>query len=261
MSSSFPLREWRVRMSGASDTGKKRSQNEDRWGIFDEEPLMLVADGMGGHAAGEIAAALAVDTLQEYFRITADFYQQTWPLKTNRSKQTELKRLRAGIQWANQRIFEASQASSQLKGMGTTVVAALFCEDVLWFCHVGDSRLYRLRGTELVQLTEDHSLRNEYYKNPMGPTLQGPPARNILLRALGVEPRVAIEVNQDIPQWGDTYLLCSDGLSEMVSAEQMVALINSNDPLESICDQLIDLANDNGGEDNCTVVLARIEDL
>ena len=261
MSSSFPLREFRVRMAGASDVGKKRTQNEDRWAIFEDDPIMVVADGMGGHAAGEVAAGLAVDTLREYFQISADIHQRTWPFRVQRTGDTELRRMKAGVQWANQRIYEASLAAKHLKGMGTTVVAVLFFENTLWCCHVGDSRLYRFRDNTLLQMTEDHSLRNEYYKNPLEPILQTPPTRNVLLRALGVEPRVIVDVTQDAPQLGDVYLVCSDGLSEMVSEEEICALINTADSLQEACDQLIELANDHGGEDNCTVVLARIEDL
>ena len=157
MTTSFPLDGMRVRFSGGTNIGRKRDHNEDSISLPDIERLAIVADGMGGHASGEVASRLAVELINDHFAETAKQQTLTWPYKVDRDLRTHVNRMVTGIMLANLEIWERSQREARFKGMGTTCVAVYILDDALIIGHVGDSRCYRARGTELAQLTEDHS--------------------------------------------------------------------------------------------------------
>ena len=263
MSSSFPMRTMRVRFSGDTHVGMKRKHNEDRFGLPDEERLVIVADGMGGHASGEVASQMAVETVIAYFKSTMDDTEVTWPFKLDRGTRYEMNRMSVAVKLANQRIHETAARSEELHGMGTTIVAGLFLDDRVVLAHVGDSRAYRLRHGDLMQLTEDHSLLNDYLK--MSRVREEEKAnfqqKNVIVRALGMKESVQVDLQTDIPQMDDIYLFCSDGLTGMVPDPQMAEILQSSNDLDGLCDRLIAAANAGGGQDNITVVLARLEPL
>ncbi|MFW5967103.1 MAG: Stp1/IreP family PP2C-type Ser/Thr phosphatase [Persicimonas sp.] len=241
--------------------GRKRSHNEDDLYMFEEEDLYMVADGMGGHASGEVASEMAVKTIAQFFEETSADEEITWPYKMEKDRGYQENRLMAGIKLANLRIYETAAQNSAQRGMGTTIVALLLAEGRAYFGHVGDSRIYRLRGDELEQVTEDHSLLNDNIKmkDLSDEEIENFPHKNVIVRALGMKETVQVDVNSEKPQPGDTYMLCSDGLNGMINDEQIrqIMLEYRND-LETCCDKLIEAANENGGNDNCTVAIVQI---
>lgn len=239
----------------------KRSHNEDNLRLLDEESLYLVADGMGGHASGEVASEMAVKTLAQFFEETSADEEITWPYKMEKGRGYEENRLTAGIKLANLRIFETAAQNSAQRGMGTTIVALLIAGDTAYFGHVGDSRIYRLRGDELEQVTEDHSLLNDYIKmkDLTEEEIENFPHKNVIVRALGMKETVQVDVNTEKPQPGDTYMLCSDGLNGMINDETIRSImVEHRDNLEMCCDKLIEAANENGGNDNITVAVVQV---
>jgi protein phosphatase len=249
----------RVEVAGETNVGRKRNHNEDSLAIFSEFGLYVVADGMGGHASGEVASKMAIDTLREFFSATADDPERTWPYKMDRSKGYEENRLITGIKLANLRIFEAAQRDPRQRGMGTTIVAIFAVVDGVYVAHVGDSRVYRVRDSKIEQLTEDHSLLNDYIKmKRLSPAeIANFPHKNVIVRALGMKDTVKVDTRFEIPRADDIVLLCSDGLSGPVSDDQILALIEGSTDLKTAARRLIESANENGGPDNITVVLAR----
>lgn len=259
MSTSFPLQDGRVRLAGATNVGRRRSNNEDRFLISASEPFAFVADGMGGHAAGEVAAALAVEQVSALMEASLHAPEEFWPYRIGQVGTLQMRRLRGAIRWANQHIYEQSQIHKQYKGMGTTVVGTVFFDKHLVVAHVGDSRLYRLRGGHLQQLTEDHSLQNSYARQGTAEASWIP--KNMISRAVGIHPSVQVDVREHLLEAEDLYLLCSDGLTDMISDEQMRECLTNRKDLDGVCEKLIDLANQQGGIDNITVVVARIEEV
>jgi protein phosphatase len=237
----------------------KRTHNEDNFSIIEDSGLYIVADGMGGHASGEIASKMAVEALREFFAATASDPERTWPYKMDRSKGYEENRLITGIKLANLRIFESAQREPRQRGMGTTIVALFAVEDGVYLAHVGDSRVYRMRDGKLEQLTEDHSLLNDYVKmKRLTPEeIANFPHKNVIVRALGMKDTVKVDTRLEQPRAGDMYLLCSDGLSGTVPEEDIVAILAGAHDLRTAASRLIARANENGGPDNITVVLAR----
>ena len=249
----------RIEVAGQTDIGRKRAHNEDNFAIHSEFGLYIVADGMGGHASGEVASKMAVETLRDFFASTADDPERTWPYKMDRSKGYEENRLITGIKLSNLRIFEGAAGNSKSKGMGTTVVAIFAVEDRVYIAHVGDSRVYRIRDRKLEQLTEDHSLLNDYkkMKNLTEEELENFPHKNVIVRALGMKDTVKVDTRFETPLEGDTMLLCSDGLAGPISDEAILDIINAAPDLKSASQNLIDAANESGGPDNISAVLAR----
>ncbi len=237
----------------------KRNHNEDNFSITEESGLYIVADGMGGHASGEVASKMAVDSLQEFFAATANDPERTWPYKMDRSKGYEENRLITGIKLANLRIYESAQRDARQRGMGTTIVTMFAVEDGVYVAHVGDSRVYRVRDNKIEQLTEDHSLLNDYIKmKRLTPEeIQNFPHKNVIVRALGMKDTVKVDTRFEQPRAGDTYLLCSDGLSGPVSDPEMQEITSNAPDLKTAATRLIEKANAHGGPDNVTVVLAR----
>lgn len=249
----------RIEVAGQTDVGRKRNHNEDNFAILAEYGLYVVADGMGGHASGEVASKMAVDTLQEFFAATADDPERTWPYKMDRSKGYEENRLITGIKLCNLRIYEQAQRNSKQRGMGTTLVALFAVEDGVYVAHVGDSRVYRVRNEKIEQLTEDHSLLNDYkkMKKLTEEEIAAFPHKNVIVRALGMKDTVKVDTRFEAPRAGDTVLLCSDGLSGPVTDEKILEIVLTAPDLPSAANRLIEAANENGGPDNVTCVLAR----
>ncbi len=261
MSASFPLDGKRVRFSGATDVGITRDHNEDNLFLPQDTRLAIVADGMGGHASGEVASQIAVDTVVDYFQKTANAQTLTWPYKVDRDNSADINRMATSIMLANLEIYERAQRDKACKGMGTTAVAIYFLDDTAVIGHVGDSRVYRWRDGDLVQLTEDHSLINDYIKmkRVTAEEAENWPHKNVIVRALGMKETVQVDIITETPKVGDCYLLCSDGLCGMLTDEQMAHLIRNEPDLDEAVEKLIAGANQEGGIDNITVVLARIE--
>jgi len=249
----------RIEVAGETNVGMKRTHNEDNFSIIEDSGLYVVADGMGGHASGEVASKMAVEALREFFAATASDPERTWPYKMDRSKGYEENRLITGIKLANLRIFESAQREARQRGMGTTIVALFAVEDGVYLAHVGDSRVYRLRDAKLEQLTEDHSLLNDYVKmKRLTPEeIANFPHKNVIVRALGMKDTVKVDTRLEQPRVGDMYLLCSDGLSGTVPEGEMLTILVGTQDLRTAASRLIARANENGGPDNITVVLAR----
>jgi protein phosphatase len=251
----------RVRFAGDSNVGMKRAHNEDSFYLPESERLAIVADGMGGHASGEVASKMAVDTIAGFFKATQEEQQLTWPFKMDKGHRYDVNRMITAIKLANLKIHEQAQKDPRCHGMGTTVVSALFIDDALVVGHVGDSRLYRRREGVFEQITEDHSLLNDYIKmKHLSPEeIAAFPHKNVIVRALGMKDTVQVDVHLDTPRLGDLYLICSDGLSGMVKDEEMSELSANEPDLDALCEKLITTANKNGGLDNITVVAVRLE--
>lgn len=249
----------RIEVAGETNVGMKRNHNEDNFSILEENGLYIVADGMGGHASGEVASQMAVDALKEFFAATEQDPERTWPYKMDRSKGYEENRLITGIKLANLRIYESAQRDARQRGMGTTLVSLFAVEDGVYVAHVGDSRSYRIRDKKLEQLTEDHSLLNDYIKmKRLTPEeIANFPHKNVIVRALGMKDTVKVDTRFETPREGDTYLLCSDGLSGPVSDEELLEITLAAPDIKTAGTRLIERANQNGGPDNITVVLAK----
>jgi len=245
----------------ATDVGKKREVNEDNFLVDKKLSLFIVADGMGGHASGEVASRMAVDTIVGFFKATMDDQQLTWPFKMDHGHRYDINRMVTAIKLANLKIHEQAQKDPRCHGMGTTVVSTLFLDRALIVGHVGDSRLYRRRDGVLKQLTEDHSLLNDYIKmkNLSADEIAAFPHKNVIVRALGMKDTVQVDVHVDKPALDDLYIICSDGLTGMVRDEEIDSIATGEDDLDAVCEKLITTANKNGGLDNITVVAVRVE--
>ena len=250
----------KIRYAAKTDVGMKRTHNEDYFSLIEDEQLFLVADGMGGHASGEVASKMAAETIGEFYQRTREDEDATWPYKMDHSRSYDENRLVTGIRLANLRIFERAQLDAKYKGMGTTIVSVYFTEDAVLVGHVGDSRVYRFREGQLSQLTEDHSLLNDYIKaKKLTPEeIEKFPHKNVIVRALGMRDSVQVDVNSFAPKPGDVYLLCSDGLSGMVPDAKLTTILGASGDLETVVKELITAANKAGGVDNVTAILARV---
>lgn len=252
----------KLEYAGQTDVGLKRGHNEDTFAVDAEFNLYMVADGMGGHSSGEVASRMACEAIVEFFRDTAQDADMTWPYKMEKGLGYEANRLSVAIKLANLRIHEGAQSNPAQRGMGTTIVAVRFSEYGLIVGHVGDSRVYLFRDDGLRQVTEDHSLLNDYIKmkDLTAEEIENFPHKNVIVRALGMKSTVQVDVESVSPRAGDVYLLCSDGLSGMVTDAGLERIVRDALPrgLADTCGALIDAANEAGGTDNITVVLIRV---
>lgn len=251
-----------IKACGLSDVGKKRKHNEDAFSSDVSERLFIVADGMGGHAAGEVASKITVETIGEFIAATRQKEEATWPFKYNHELDFNSNRLAVAIEKANERVMAAVAAQPWLKGMGTTVVAGLLNEKILSLAHVGDSRAYLLRDGQLSRLTDDHSWVHEQVAAGILTEEEAKthPLKNVVTRALGGGPSVSPDLQELVFSSGDRFLFCSDGLTTMVSDEEIRdAAMSIADP-EGLCRTLVDMANEKGGVDNVTVVVVDIGD-
>jgi protein phosphatase len=248
-----------VKACGLTHVGRQRQHNEDSYLVADEAKLFLVADGMGGHAAGEIASRIAVDSISEFIVHTKED-DGTWPHAYDEKYRRSTNRLVAAVRMANTRVLEAMRKDARLRGMGTTVVACMADDDTVSVAHVGDSRAYLIRGNQLSRLTNDHSWVFEQVQAGMLTEAEAEkhPLRNVITRALGGALQVSPDASETVAKPGDVYLLCSDGLTGMVPEDEILRLVTANeDDLEKACQELIDKANERGGLDNVTAILVQ----
>ena len=249
--------------AGLTDVGLQRDHNEDSFAILQDHELYIVADGMGGHRAGDVASKLATEAIVDFFRATAaeDF---TWPFHFDSRMSEEENRLLTGIKIANRQIVERSTRQRECHGMGTTVVGALFSgrKGKMYIGHVGDSRAYRVRAGEIRQMTRDHSLVNDYLlaMPELTEEQKSELPKNVITRALGMQEHVSVDLQGDDASVGDCYILCSDGLSGMIEDAEILEIVAGCPSIEEACRKLIALANEHGGEDNITAVLVKIEE-
>ncbi len=246
---------------GQTDVGMKRRLNEDVFLLDESTGVYLVADGMGGHAAGEVASRLAADEIARIISRRLSSEQETWPEHWNMARSATANLMVDAIISGHEKVTEAVNRNEDLKGMGTTVVAAVRPRQSrkLVICHVGDSRAYRLRNSELDQLTDDHSWVHEQVAAGFlsEEAARSHPLKNVVTQALGgtADPKVDILETEIEPD--DVYLLCSDGLNSMLTDEEIAGILGQDAPLDELAGQLIVAANEKGGNDNITVVLLR----
>ena len=244
---------------GQTDTGRVREHNEDTIASDVDVGLLVLADGMGGYNAGEVASGIAVKTITNLVREgLAREDLGSLDRATGLTRPSIV--LRDAITRANKIIYQTARSQAECEGMGTTVVAALFYDNKISIAHVGDSRLYRQRGSQIAQVTMDHSLLQELVDRGFYSPEEAQRAanKNYVTRALGVEPQVEVEVQEHPVDKGDIFILCSDGLSDMVEDEDIRLTISTfGANLDTVAKQLIQLANENGGRDNVSVVLAQ----
>jgi serine/threonine protein phosphatase PrpC len=238
----------------ATDTGRARNNNEDSVAIDDATALLVLADGMGGYNAGEVASGMATSFVKtELGRWLTE--------ASDTATDSEVRRaMDICVDNANRAIFNAANSNPQYAGMGTTLVVGVFRDSRLLMGHVGDSRAYRLRASRLVQITHDHSLLQEQIVSGLITPEQAAFSanKNLVTRAVGVEDTVLLETHLHDVLPGDTYLLCSDGLSDMLDDESIAQLLQANESLSEAANALVDAANDAGGKDNISVILARV---
>lgn len=252
----------KLRFVGQTDTGKVREHNEDTIAFDADIGLLVLADGMGGYNAGEVASGIAVKTIVNLVRESVESQDLTIVDPTTGLTRPSII-LRDAIARANKIIYQTARTQPQCEGMGTTVVAALFFDNHVSIAHVGDSRLYRIRNGKFDQVTMDHSLLQELVDRGFYSPEEAQRAanKNYVTRALGVEQNVDVELRCEPVHKGDQYVLCSDGLNDMVEDSDIHLTVNTfNDNLDTVAKQLIQLANDNGGRDNVSVVMAQIID-
>ncbi len=232
---------------GRTDPGRRRKHNEDAYLVMEDQAVYAIADGMGGYAAGEVASQLATEVLGEAFRTNT--FTGT-PDETIPRRGDEMIR---AIQMANTAILTQARSNEAQSGMGTTIVTCRFSPNKqrVYICHVGDSRAYRFRGDEILQLTTDHTL------GAVGIT---GPAASKLSRAVGIQDTVEVDLRVDAPKVGDYYMLCSDGLSKMVPEEMIRDIIRESPSLDVAVERLVERANERGGRDNVTVILVRVQE-
>ncbi len=246
-------------IAGRSNTGLVRANNEDKIGEDQEIGLVVLADGMGGYKGGEVASRIAVNTILEELRteipnlIPGEIDEQTGYTKESLAA-------RKSIVKANESIFTVSTSEPQYRGMGTTLVMGIFYDNQITIAHVGDSRMYRYRDGNFQQVTVDHTLLQElvdrgfYTQEEANSSLN----KNLVTRALGIEGSIAVDIKEDLAMPDDIYLLCSDGLTDMVDDQEIHATVTAfKDNLDELADKLIAIANENGGRDNVSVLLAK----
>ncbi|MEM9176124.1 MAG: Stp1/IreP family PP2C-type Ser/Thr phosphatase [Myxococcota bacterium] len=238
-----------LRSAASTHVGMRRQANEDRYAIVPELGLYLVADGMGGHKAGQVASHLAAEGAIRAIEALQG------------ASVSLAERLRHAVACANREIFTAAQAKQELSGMGTTFVGMLFGGERLALAHVGDSRAYLLRQGRLRGLTDDHSIVGELLRRHeiSEEDAAQHPHRHVLTRALGVRPRTEPDLAEMTPQEGDVFILCSDGLTGHVDDEEIAERVANEADLEAAAQGLVDAANRAGGQDNITVLLVRYE--
>jgi len=250
-----------LQMMGKSDTGMVRDHNEDCFLVVPESGLAILADGMGGHLAGEVASAMAIDKVTHYL-LNAFSASPADTAEATSDTSFESVKLAEAIKAANTAIHDASRSRPEQAGMGTTIVVVAFHDNKLTVAHVGDSRLYRYRNGELSQVTEDHSMVQELLRRGLMTPDEARTSlnRNLVTRALGIDPTVEVDVHEQPYEDGDLYLLCSDGLNDVLADEQIAAVLASHPgDMESAAQQLIADVNKHGGPDNVSIVLIRTD--
>lgn len=251
-------------IAGKTDKGKKRSKNEDSFIVDNDLGFMIVADGMGGHASGEVASQLACKLTTEQLRRSLVTGHVPVFLHVPKNPRLDTRSLILGdcVKFSNLAVYEAAQTNPAHKNMGTTLVAALCLDDKLAIAHVGDSRLYTFQNGKLRQRTTDHSYVQEQLDRGLikADEIEKSDMKNLLTRSVGIEDDVAVDLTEIAVAQGDYILLCSDGLTKMIGDQAIADSITAHKEPEAIADDLIGKANTAGGNDNITVVVARVEE-
>jgi PPM family protein phosphatase len=242
-----------VSACGKTDAGLKRRSNEDSFVIELDYGLFIVADGMGGHTAGDMASSMAVKIVRDFIKKALSDSEITWPFGLDHSLPIEINAISSGIRLANKYIF------NEPKDMGTTMVVLLIKDNKAVICHVGDSRLYRIRDNAIEQITEDHSLVADEIKKG---TITKEQAKNYSLRhvitmAIGMNADIRCDCKVEGVRSEDMFLLCSDGLSGMLEDSEILNITTKENRIERCCERLIRMANEKGGDDNITAILVR----
>ncbi|NTW06251.1 MAG: Stp1/IreP family PP2C-type Ser/Thr phosphatase [Syntrophaceae bacterium] len=240
---------------GKTDRGLVRVNNEDEFYLDEKLGLLVVADGMGGHASGEVASKLAVNVIRDYFQGPQKIIGRSNPAYSEATN-----KLNCAIRLANQAVYEVAQSSPVLKGMGTTIVAVLLTGNKLSIAHIGDSRAYLLRAGNIDQLTDDHTMVNEQVRRDIITKEEADRSemKNVLTKALGISAKMEADLDE-LTMFGDDILfLCTDGLNTMVTDEDVLKIISHKGDFGAACDLLINAANKKGGKDNITVVIGHI---
>ena len=245
-----------IEFAAITDAGIARDRNEDAYMLTERFGIAVLADGMGGHLAGEVASAMATDIITRHLNEAFNQPEQ----KNSGDSPYEVTAMRAAIQQANTAVFDAARSKPEYNGMGTTVVVAVFQANKLYIAHVGDSRLYRIRAGQLQQITEDHSMVQELLKRGLITPEEARTSsnKNLVTRALGVDSGVEADVRVETFLKGDVYLLCSDGLNDVLTdpdIERVLQQYGKN--LDETARLLVKEVNARGGPDNVTVILAR----
>jgi serine/threonine protein phosphatase PrpC len=250
-----------IEVGARTDVGMVRSNNEDSFAVDLPLNLLVLCDGMGGQAAGEVASRLGVDVITEHCRQASKNPELAMEGESREEFSPATNRLASGIRLSNQAIREAARSSAATSGMGSTVVAARITGNILSIAHVGDSRIYLFRDGELQQLTEDHSLVMEQMRQGLISREQAEqsPLGNVIIRALGAEPAVVVDVDEVWVKEGDQVLLCCDGLTRMVSDQGIAQVMAEAGSAQQAADRLVEIANEKGGEDNVTVIVGRLK--
>jgi protein phosphatase len=253
----------KISSEALSDVGRKRKGNEDALAVDEEQKLYVVADGMGGHAAGEVASRIAVESIEEFVTLTSGNQEITWPFGLDETISYDGNRLKTAIRHANRKVLEATRESAELEGMATTVAAVLVEDDIANLAHVGDSRIYLWSGGEMTLLTSDHSWVNEQIQTGVISPEQARshPLRNVVTRALGGRADLLVDIQSRKMESGDVLLVCSDGLTTMMADDEIAgSLAESGGDIVKAARALVDESNERGGEDNITVVLMKFEE-
>jgi len=242
-----------------SDPGRKRQINEDYFLVNRRHDLYVLADGMGGHAAGEVASQLVAGTIEEFVLLVSESAEITWPFGYSVRMPYEHNVLQTAVQLANSRVSHTAQQSEQYTGMGATVVVVWIRGTKAFYCHIGDSRIYLLREGQLSRLTQDHSLVQEQISRGLITPEEAKThrLRHVVTRAVGGRDSVDVLVQEQELQVGDLLLLCSDGLTDCVTDPEICRIISTPTRPEELCQELVDTANRGGGDDNITVVLVQ----
>lgn len=246
-------------LAGQTDTGQARNHNEDAISWDFERGFALLADGMGGHNAGDVASRMCLDKLNALLASALD--KSLDNLRPNKGVSKHATLMRRLIGKANKAVYESSLDNKEREGMGTTLVTVLFYDDKVVIAHLGDSRVYRLRNNKLEQMTVDHSLVQELLEKGVisEEETEDNPYSHVITQAVGIRPRVIAEINEYDVVPGDVFLLCSDGLTDMVNDEEIKeTLLAADGHWERAVQHMIDLANEHGGHDNISVILAGV---
>ncbi len=247
-------------VAAKTDVGCVRQNNEDNFAYDERHGIYIVCDGMGGQQAGEVASRMAVETVLRYFREEDGSAKLTPPIGTVRGeKSPRANALMYAIQLANREVHQAGSRQGERHGMGSTIAAVLTQDDFYSIAHVGDSRIYLVRGHEIRQLTQDHSLVMEQVRRGLITREQAETSnmQNIIVRALGSEDSVKPDAEDMLAQPGDILLLATDGLTKHLRDERLLEILDQSPSLEHACDELVQAARDKGGDDNITCLLLR----
>jgi len=249
----------KIEIIGLTDVGSVRDHNEDAISTSETLGLAILADGMGGHRGGEVASAITISTVLEALtKRLKKIKDGTTDEETGYSLESIAVHEASAL--ANLNVYSASAENTQYRGMGTTLVVLLFYDDRFTVAHVGDSRLYRLRDGVLEQITRDHSLMQELIDRGFYTPEQARKSlnKNLVTRAVGIEEKVQIDIQEDVTQSGDIYMLCSDGVTDMIEDDLIHEILKTNsEDLEKAASEIIRQSNEHGGKDNISVILAR----